>query len=247
MSLDFSEVIKTINEIEKEYHKKQSGKKFMHDSSFYRWQRNRLDILTPIGSKYKLSYDGENRVAFPNGQKEVFNPKNQTGEYISEAKKYGANVIIRPDKLSGDETSTDEVIVHALDVLDLENSDILVLLQTTSPLISTKSINACIIKLINNENLASVITVRESHPFMWSPDQNDIWSPKNHDRKKRLRRQEMSEEGWETGGCYAIRVKDAKMQGIRYPSPSSVVKINHLESLDIDTIEDLNSINELKK
>jgi CMP-N-acetylneuraminic acid synthetase len=171
----------------------------------------------------------------------------EDNEILSEAKKYGANVIIRPDKLSGDETSTDEVIVHALDVLELENSDILVLLQTTSPLISTNSINACILKLIDNENLASVITVRESHPFMWSPDQNDIWSPKNHDRKKRLRRQELSEEGWETGGCYAIRVKDAKMQGIRYPSPSSVVKINHLESLDIDTIEDLNSINELKK
>ena len=39
-----------------EYNKKTSGKKFMHDSSFYRWQRQRLEILTPIGSKYKLSY-----------------------------------------------------------------------------------------------------------------------------------------------------------------------------------------------
>lgn len=71
-----------------EYNKKTSGKKFMHDSSFYRWQRQRLEILTPIGSKYKLSYDGENRVAFPNEQTEVFNPKNQTGKYITEAKKY---------------------------------------------------------------------------------------------------------------------------------------------------------------
>jgi len=70
------------------YNKKQSGKKFMHDSSFYRWQRNRLDILTPIGPKNKLSYDDENRVAFPDNEKDVFNPRNQNGKYIEEAKRY---------------------------------------------------------------------------------------------------------------------------------------------------------------
>jgi len=88
--VDLLETPEFITEYEhlEEYHKKQSGKKFTHDSSFYRWQRNRLDILTPIGSKYKLSYDGENRVAFPDKQKEIFNPRNQTGEYVSEAKKY---------------------------------------------------------------------------------------------------------------------------------------------------------------
>jgi len=88
--IDILETPEFITEYEhlEEYNKKQSGKKFTHDSSFYRWQRNRLDILTPIGSKYKLSYDGENRVAFPDNQKEIFNPRNQTGEYITEAKKY---------------------------------------------------------------------------------------------------------------------------------------------------------------
>ena len=44
-----------------EYNKKVSNnKKFTHDSSFYRWQRQRLEILTPIGNSgktYKLSYD----------------------------------------------------------------------------------------------------------------------------------------------------------------------------------------------
>jgi len=70
------------------YNKKQSGKKFTHDSSFYRWQRNRLDILTPIGSKYKLSYDDENRVAFPDKEKDVFNPRELKSTYVEEAKKY---------------------------------------------------------------------------------------------------------------------------------------------------------------
>ena len=70
------------------YNKKQTGKKFTHDSSFYRWQRNRLDILTPIGSKYKLSYDDENRVAFPDKEKDVFNPRDLKSKYVEEAKRY---------------------------------------------------------------------------------------------------------------------------------------------------------------
>jgi deoxyribodipyrimidine photolyase-related protein len=85
--LETPEFITSYDDLE-QYHKKQSGKKFMHDSSFYRWQRQRLDILTPIGSKYKLSYDDENREAFPEKQKEVFNPREQNNKYIEEAKRY---------------------------------------------------------------------------------------------------------------------------------------------------------------
>jgi len=79
--------ITTYDDLEN-YNKKVAGKKFMHDSSFYRWQRQRLNILTPIGSKYKLSYDDENRIAFPENQKDVFNPKDSKDKYIDEAKKY---------------------------------------------------------------------------------------------------------------------------------------------------------------
>lgn len=75
-----------------EYNKKVAkNKKFTHDSSFYRWQRQRLEILTPIansGKGYKLSYDDENRTAFPIGQKDIFNPRNLNGKYIDEAKRY---------------------------------------------------------------------------------------------------------------------------------------------------------------
>jgi deoxyribodipyrimidine photolyase-related protein len=69
----------------KEYYDKNKNKKFTHDSSFYRWQRNRLKILTPIT---KLSYDKENRLSFPKGQKDVFSPQNNSSKYIAEAKKY---------------------------------------------------------------------------------------------------------------------------------------------------------------
>lgn len=77
------------------YYNSHKDKKFMHDSSFYRWQRNRLKILTPISSNAKtgaksfaLSYDKGNREPFSKNQKEVFNPSNNSNKYITEAKQY---------------------------------------------------------------------------------------------------------------------------------------------------------------
>lgn len=72
-----------------EYHSKHN-KKFIH-SVFYKWQRNRLNILMPIGKdnkSYKLSYDEMNRLKFPDDIKEVFKPKKSNNSYIIEAKKY---------------------------------------------------------------------------------------------------------------------------------------------------------------
>ena len=54
-------------------------------------------------------------------------------------------------------------------------------------------------------------------------------------------------EGWETGGCYAISVRAFKAQGNRYPEPTSSVEVTHLESIDIDTIEDLSVVNAIYK
>lgn len=73
-----------------EYHKKHSDKKFVH-SAFYRWQRNRLKILIPIGKSkndYQLSYDEMNREKFPDNIVEIFKPKKNNNSYIVEAKKY---------------------------------------------------------------------------------------------------------------------------------------------------------------
>ena len=67
------------------FHEKNKGKRFIQDSQFYRWQRERLNILYPIK---KLSYDSENRKPFLKSQKDVFNPSTNKSKYIIEATKY---------------------------------------------------------------------------------------------------------------------------------------------------------------
>ena len=93
--------------------------------------------------------------------------------------------------------------------------------------------------LLANQELSSVITLRQAHPFMWEETGLMNWDPSGHSRKVRPRRQELSPSGYETGGCYAIRVKSLYEQRVRYPKPTGAIPVNHLEAIDIDTLEDL--------
>lgn len=52
--------------------------------SFYSWLRKKYDILT----KYKLSYDKENRLPFPNSLDLNDKPNINTSDYVLEAKRY---------------------------------------------------------------------------------------------------------------------------------------------------------------
>ncbi len=154
---------------------------------------------------------------------------------------FDANVIDRPEIYAQDTSSTDEVLNHALEVLSPAREDLILLLQVTSPLISVDSIQRCVTELKSNPELNCVISIHEAHPFLWTRDDNAAtnWEPKNHSRDFRPRRQDLQVEGWETGGCYVIRVSALISQGNRYPYPTGTISIGFLESLDIDTPLDL--------
>jgi N-acylneuraminate cytidylyltransferase len=158
---------------------------------------------------------------------------------------YGAQVIKRPAALAKDTSGTDEVIVHAAKELKLDADDVLVLLQPTSPLLNLNSLNETIERLLSNPDLNSVITIKAGHPFLWSQEENSKWNPEGHSRTHRPRRQELPLSGWETGGCYAIRASAIYNQKLRYPEPTGVITVSFLESIDLDTQEDLDLVRNL--
>ena len=89
------------------------------------------------------------------------------------SKKYGAEVpFIRPKELARDDSTTIDVIIHALNWFENagENYDYLALLEPTSPLREKDDIDNGIKKLIDNENRAdSLVSVGEialEHPFI---------------------------------------------------------------------------------
>jgi CMP-N,N'-diacetyllegionaminic acid synthase len=160
-------------------------------------------------------------------------------EIANISRKNGADVIDRPKELAEDQSSTESVLFHAVESLGLLPDDILVLHQITSPLILGASVNSAITLLKNDANLNSVLSVREAHPFMWMENNQNSWDPSGHERNFRPRRQDLGVQGIETGGIYVMRVGALMSQQSRFPKPTSVIKVTYLESLDIDSYEDL--------
>ena len=71
-------------------------------------------------------------------------------EILEFSKSQNVKTIRRPDRLSRDETWTQDVLKHASDSIDY-SFDILVRVQANSPQIESEKIDECIEKLIENK------------------------------------------------------------------------------------------------
>lgn len=177
---------------------------------------------------------------FASGCEKVY-VSSEDSEIIKAAELAGGRIIIRPLELAGDEASTESVIFHAIEYLNLSSEDILVTHQITSPLIKIKSIKSCIQVLLNDFSFNSAISVYETHPFLWTQKDNKAWEPIGHSRLNRSRRQDIGIIGHETGGIYVSRVKAVTEQMCRFPEPTKCIPVDYFEALDIDNLEDLNN------
>lgn len=144
-------------------------------------------------------------------------------------------VLMRPDEFATDTASSESVLLHALTVY--KDFDIIVMLQCTSPFITTKEIDGCIQTLIDNDANSS-LTVYPFHHFIWQSN-NDTWGGVNFDSSnKRERRQDKSPQYLETGAVYCMKVKEFIQTENRF-IPNIVAHIQTSNPLEIDTYEDL--------
>ena len=182
---------------------------------------------------------------FMSGCDEVF--VSTDDQEISEcARKYGAKVISRPDEISEDTSSTETVILHAINSVKMDPSDTLVIHQITSPMITVKSIVFCI-KSIENSKFNSAVSVFQEFPFIWVENEFQEWEPNNHKRASRPRRQDLAKSGIETGGIYVAKVKAVIEQLNRFPAPTICVPVGYIEAIDINTKSDLDDVRKLFK
>lgn len=87
------------------------------------------------------------------------------------AKEHGAQVpVLRPAELATDTASTTDVIIHALDHYKQEQVvfDLIVVLQPTSPLRTSKDIDAAIELMIQKKAAAIVSVCENEHHPLWS-------------------------------------------------------------------------------
>lgn len=159
---------------------------------------------------------------------------------------YGAKIIKRPPEISTNKSSTTECIIHSIDSLKLNKEDILITIQPTSPLLLSEDINESLNKL---KKYDSVISVTDSHFFLWEIKQNNRIFPKNHDNLNRLRRQDMPNIVYENGAIYGNRVCDILRRNTICGAGKNIgyIKLPKIRSFQVDDYEDIKIIESLLK
>ncbi len=130
-------------------------------------------------------------------------------EIAAVSKKYGAEVVLRPDEISGDFAPSEAALLHTLDYLkENENylPEIIVFLQCTSPLTSPEDIEGTVDMLIYGD-ADSALAVTPFHHFLWKQESGGNATGINHNESIRLMRQEKDLQYLETGAVYAMRTE----------------------------------------
>jgi CMP-N-acetylneuraminic acid synthetase len=161
------------------------------------------------------------------------------------AKKAGADVpFLRPKKISKDNSSTQDSIVHTLDYLESSESyvpDIVVLLQPTSPLRNTDNIDKSIRKLKKEKsNIVLEISKIKTHPYRSFWTNGKYLKPFKHNFLKFHQRQQFPTCYYPTGEIYAFWTKNLKKFGNIYGTKiQGIIKSPDEFSNDIDDLFDL--------
>jgi N-acylneuraminate cytidylyltransferase len=149
----------------------------------------------------------------------------------------GATVIVRPDGIAADTSSSEAALLHALDSLE-GDPGILVFIQATSPFIDPADLDAAI-ALVRDGAYDVVFSAKPSHAFLWRDDEQDGAVGVNHDSSYRLRRQESEPQFQETGAFYVMRVDGFRQARFRFFGLIGIAVVPELTAIEIDTLDDL--------
>ena len=171
------------------------------------------------------------------GRRVVSTDSAEIGRVASE---HGAEVVWRPESLSDDSASSESALLHCLEHLraaDGYEPHLVVLLQATSPLPGAKDIEEAIATLVRND-ADSVFSAGPLRGFVWRCE-SGAPRPLNFDPRHRPRRQEAPEDLVENGSIYVFKPWVLREQGCRLGGRIAVYRMSALDSLEIDTPEDL--------
>ncbi len=161
-------------------------------------------------------------------------------EIAAVAESAGAAVISRPPALSDDESSSESVLLHALDHLDDSGRpapDVTVMVQCTSPLTSEREIDGTI-SVLDEERADCAFSGTRSHAFLWRRTEGGAQGV-NHDPAVRPRRQEQEPAYADTGAVYAMRTDGFRACGHRFFGRIAIFEVPKAHELEIDTSEDV--------
>ena len=149
----------------------------------------------------------------------------------------GAVVVDRPANLAGDTTSSESVLLHALNSPLVGQTDVLVFIQATSPFIRSTDLAAAIDRVVSGACDVAFSAV-STYEFLWQRGPTGAVGV-NHDHSYRLRRQDREPHYRETGAFYVMRAEGFREAGHRFFGRIEVAAVDERTSIEIDTHAEL--------
>ncbi len=160
------------------------------------------------------------------------------------AKEYGAEVIERPAKFSGDKASSESAISHALEVIELEYEmavSTVVFLQATSPLRKPGDIDAAM-EVFRREGADSLISVTKADDLTLWESREGKWTSVNFDYRNRGMRQDRPTQFIENGSIYIFTPETLATFDNRIGEKLSIYEMEFWQTWEIDTVEEIDLI-----
>lgn len=164
-------------------------------------------------------------------------------EILAISKKRGAYTLKRPKELASDTASSESAVINAIIKLkdEGEEFDYLILLQPTSPLRNSEDIDKAIKLLFSSDATALISVCETDNKILKAFKQNEdgyIEGISNNSYPF-ARRQDLPTIYMSNGAIYIIKIDEFLKSQTLFTEKTISYKMNKIESLDIDTIDDL--------
>jgi N-acylneuraminate cytidylyltransferase len=160
------------------------------------------------------------------------------------AQRYGAEIIDRPAEISGDKSSSEAALLHALEVIGERyglEPETVVFLQATSPLRKPGDIDRAI-HLFRQEQADSLISVTRADDLTIWEQRDQAWRSVNFDYLNRGMRQERPSQYIENGSIYLFTPSVLRQFGNRIGKKLTVYPMEFWQTWEIDTIEEVDLV-----
>jgi len=172
----------------------------------------------------------------------------EDSEILEISKQYRSNIIKRPDELALDTTASEPVIKHVIEKLKQKNQefDYLVLLQPTSPLRNVKNIDNAFDILFQSDATALISVSEIDNKILkaFKENRDGFIEGVSNNKYPFMRRQDLPKTYLSNGAIYIIKVDEFIKNGSLFTNKTISYIMDEIESLDIDTIEDLERVKE---
>jgi N-acylneuraminate cytidylyltransferase len=162
-------------------------------------------------------------------------------EILDISLKHGANIIKRPEDISGDKATSESALVHALGEIGkiVKDIELVVFLQATSPLREDKDIDNAIETVIE-KGYDSLFSAIELHDFfIWTYDNSNNLKSLNYDYRNRKRRQDVKEQYVENGSIYVFKPEILLRDGNRLGGKIGISVMEPWKVHEIDTMDNI--------